>query len=307
MIAIFGWLLSLRSLPVPWADGFITPKPVLSGERRSSSPLLTVVMATLNAAADLPGSLGSLAAQCSRDFEVVLVDGGSSDQTCQQAEHILEAACIPYRIVVLPDSGIYGAINHGVAEAQGDWIYVMGADDRLMTEGVLAAVAPVLQSTKRHILVVHGDVWIEDPGYRYGQPWDWPRFLDRNISHQSAFYRRQPIELMGIKYNERYALYADWDYNLKIFARGEFYYFPLLVASYACTGASSGRVDQLFLAEKERNARRYLGWRSLFLMPPHRFSLSSKPRSGLGFRAQLLLNRFLWALKRFKPRPHGSS
>ncbi len=291
---------------MPWADGF-THKPVLSEEHRSSSPLLTVVMATLNAAADLPGSLGSLAAQCTRDFEVVLVDGGSSDQTCPQAERILEAACIPYRLVDLPDSGIYGAINRGVTEAQGEWIYVMGADDRLMTEGVLAAVAPVLKSAKRHTLVVHGDVWIEDPGYRYGQPWNLPRFLDRNISHQSAFYRRQAIESMGVKYNERYALYADWDYNLKLYARGRFFYFPLLIASYACAGASSGRVDKLFLAEKERNARSYLGWRSLFLMPPHRFSLSSEPRSGLGFRAQLLLNRCLWALKRFKLPAHGSS
>lgn len=264
-------------------------------------------MATLNAAADLPRSLGSLAAQRSRDFEVVLVDGGSSDQTCQHAERILEAARIHYRIVVLPGSGIYGAINRGVTEAQGEWIYVMGADDRLMTEGVLAAVAPVLRSAQRHILVVHGDVWIEDPGYRYGQPWDLPRFLDRNISHQSAFYRRLSIEAMGIKYNEKYVLYADWDYNLKVYARGRFHYFPLLIASYSCTGASSRRIDKLFLAEKERNARHYLGWRSLFLMPPHRFSLSSEPQSGLFFRVKLLLNRFLWALKRFNPRAHGSS
>lgn len=262
------------------------------------SPLLTVVIATLNAASDLPRALGSLAAQRLRDFEVVVVDGGSCDQTCLLAASLLEAAAIDHRIVDFPGSGIYAALNRGFLEAKGEWVYVMGADDQLMTEGVLASIAPILHSAKPNVLVVHGDVWIEDPGYRYGQPWDWPRFLDRNISHQSAFYRRRPIEAMGITYNPKYSLYADWDYNLHLFARGAFQYAPILVASYACTGSSSRAEDRLFLAEKESNVHRYLGWRSVLLLPPHRLSLASEPSSGYIFRSQLFFNRVIWALKR---------
>lgn len=267
---------------------------------RSSSPLVTVVMATLDAAQDLPGSLTSLAQQTSRNFEVVIVDGGSSDQTCWLAAKLLQEAGIHHQIVSLPGSGIYEAINRGVMEAEGQWVYVMGADDRLVANNVLADIAPALLAATPRILVVHGDVWIEDPGYRYGQPWDLPRFLDRNISHQSAFYRRASIESLGIKYNQAYPLYADWDYNLKCFASGKFLYVPLLIASYACTGASSRRKDEHFLADKERNARRYFGWRSLFMMPPHRFSMASGQGSpGFLFRAQFFLNRSVWALKRF--------
>lgn len=276
-------------------------------QRNSSSPLLTVVMATLNAAPDLLGSLGSLAAQDFRDFEVVLVDGGSSDATCQTAVSLLQAARISHRLVELPGSGIYEALNRGIAEAKGEWLYVMGADDRLITERILKAAAEVLCQAKPQILVVHGDVWIDKPGYRYGQPWDWPRFLERNISHQSAFYRRRPIQRLGITYNQSYSLYADWDYNLKLFAKGPFQYVPLLIAVYACTGLSSRRVDQLFLAEKERNARRYLGWRSIGLMPPHHFSLAAEACSGPGYRVQLLLNRSFWAMKRCFRKDQGSS
>lgn len=255
-------------------------------------------MATLNAARDLPASLGSLASQSLRDFEVVLVDGGSADQTCEQAAAILDEACIAYRIVVSEDSGIYEAINHGVEVAKGQWLYVMGADDRLAAADVFESIAPILLEARTSVLVVHGDVWIEDPGYRYGQQWDLPRFLDRNISHQSAFYRSRGIRALGIKYDESYPLYADWDYNLKCFAGGEFLYSPILVASYACSGASSRQADESFLADKEKKARQYLGWRSMFLMPPHRFSMASTPHSGFGFRLQFLLNRFVWLLKR---------
>lgn len=278
-----------------------------NGQQRAPAPLLTVVMATLNAAPELPASLGSLAAQHTRDFEVVLVDGGSSDETCQQASGLLQAAGIRHRILVCPGSGIYAAINRGCREAEGEWIYVLGADDRLIADGVLEELFPVLQSAEPRILVVHGDVWIEDPGYRYGQPWNWPRFLDRNISHQSAFYRRRPIAALGITYDESYALYADWDYNLKLFARGDFQYIPLLIASFACTGASSCRIDELFLAQKERNARRYLGWRSVFLLPPHGLSRAAEPNSGILFRLQLLLNRCFWALRRLRWQAQPSS
>jgi glycosyltransferase involved in cell wall biosynthesis len=276
--------------------------PSSIGNQNIKQPLITVVMATLNAAQDLPKSLGSLVDQCSRDFEVVLVDGGSADPTCEQAFGILEAAGIRHRIVVLPGSGIYEAINHGVSEAQGQWIYVMGADDRLMSADVFASIAPTLLAANPRTLVVHGDVWIEDPGYRYGQPWDLPRFLDRNISHQSAFYRRRSIQSLRITYNLSYPLYADWDYNIRLFASGEFLYVPLLVASYACTGASSRSRDERFLADKEKNARNYYGWRSIFVMPPHRFAMAS-PQSppGLFFRLQFFLNRSIWVLRRALP------
>lgn len=269
-------------------------------KKSSAAPLITVVIATLNAAKDLPRSLGSLAEQCSRDFEVVLVDGGSVDPTCQEAFRILTEAGIQHRIVVMPSSGIYEAINRGIGEAEGQWIYVMGADDQLMTAEVFASIAPFLLAAKNRTLVVHGDVWIEDPGYRYGQPWDLPRFLDRNISHQSAFYRRKRIQSLGIKYNQSYPLYADWDYNIRLFARGEFLYVPLLIASYACGGASSRAQDERFLADKEKNARNYYGWRSIFVMPPDRFSMaSSQSPPDLLFRIQFFLNRSLWVLRRF--------
>jgi glycosyltransferase involved in cell wall biosynthesis len=263
-------------------------------------PMISVVMPLLNAARHLQRSLGSLAEQRCRHFEVVLVDGGSSDGTLALGTALLSAASICHRIKLLPGSSIYEAMNCGVELAVGDWTYFMGSDDRLLADDVFERIMPYLHDAQPGILVLHGDVWIEDPGYRYGQRWDLPRLLDRNISHQSAFYRRKAINSLQIKYNTRYVLYADWDYNLKLLSKGQFQYVPLPVASYACTGASSQRVDECFLAEMEMNALQYFGWRACFLIPPYRFALGCGQRPSLGRAMQLQANRLIWILKRFR-------
>jgi len=264
----------------------------------SEKPLISVVMPLLNAARYLQRSLGSLAEQRCGHFEVVLVDGGSEDGTLVLAAELLSEASIAHRIKLLPGSSIYEAMNYGVDLAEGDWTYFMGSDDRLLAADVLENISPYLHAAQPDVLVLHGDVWIEDPGYRYGQNWDLPRLLDRNISHQSAFYRRNAINSLQIRYNTRYALYADWDYNLQLLAKGRFQYVPLPVASYACTGASSQRVDECFLAEKEMNALRYFGWRACFLIPPYRFALGCGERPGRWRTVQLQVNRLIWILKR---------
>lgn len=255
-------------------------------------------MPVLNSAHLLQRSLGSLVEQEWKHFEVLLVDGGSTDHTAQTAAKILSGCGFPHQVLALPASGIYAAINYGIERAKGDWVYVMGSDDRLLACDVLGSFELVLREAKPEVLVVHGDVWIEDPGYRYGQPWDLPRFLDRNISHQSAFYRRREINALRIRYDLSYPLYADWDYNIKVFSRGRFRYVPLPVASYACTGKSSQSVDERFLADKEWNAWRYFGWRAVFLMPPHRFALACQREASPLIRLQFMLNRFIWALRK---------
>jgi glycosyltransferase involved in cell wall biosynthesis len=264
---------------------------------RSGRPLISVVMPLLNAAKHLKRSLISLAEQRGNHFEIILVDGGSNDGTVAIATELLQEFYIAHRIKLLPGSSIYEAMNCGVNLAEGDWTYFMGSDDRLLAADVFEGIGPYLRAAGPDVLVLHGDVWIEEPGYRYGQIWDLPRLLDRNISHQSAFYRRNAIQSLQIIYNTRYTLYADWDYNLKLFSKGRFQYVPLPIASYACTGASSQRVDECFLAEKEKNALQYFGWRACFLIPPYRFALGCGERPGKRHTVQLQVNRLIWILK----------
>jgi hypothetical protein len=90
--------------------------------------------------------------------------------------------------------------------------------------------------------------------------------------------------------------------SLKLFARRRFLYVPVLVASYACKGASSRRQDQLFLTDKEANAIRCFGWRSCWLIPPDRFAVGLARLSGSGATLIQLINRLLWECRRLVSR-----
>jgi len=89
---------------------------------------ISVITATLNCADVLAGLINSLLAQTDTNFEWVVIDGVSSDQTLQMAN---EAPLKQKVILSEPDFGIYHALNKGIAVSSGDYYLVVGADDQL--------------------------------------------------------------------------------------------------------------------------------------------------------------------------------
>ena len=216
-----------------------------------ASPLLSVLVPSFNSAALLPGLLESLAAQTWRGFELVLSDGGSNDGTpalVQAAAASLPAVQVDSR----PDGGVYDAINRGWARCRGDWVLVLGSDDRLHASDTLARAADALQHSAAAL--VYGDVRMMaantngvPAGGRYAGPLALEGLVTSNICQQSIFYRRGlHAELGG--FDLRYKLHADWDFNLRAAFRHPLQWIDLVVADYAATGMSAQRDDLAFSA-----------------------------------------------------------
>src|SRR3954451_3609343 len=90
-------------------------------------PLVSLIMPTLNSAQFIGETLFSLVDQVYRPFELVIVDGGSTDNTLDIVEAFSEG---DIRIIQLePGLGIAKALNVGIAAAQGAFIARMDADD----------------------------------------------------------------------------------------------------------------------------------------------------------------------------------
>ncbi|HEY5635177.1 MAG TPA: glycosyltransferase [Burkholderiaceae bacterium] len=93
------------------------------------APRTTVVIPAYNHERFIGEALASLQAQTLADFEVVVVDDGSSDGTAAVAQAVAREDQ-RIRVVAQANRGSHAAINRGVAEARGRWVSVLNSDDR---------------------------------------------------------------------------------------------------------------------------------------------------------------------------------
>lgn len=107
---------------------FVHVQGRMGGEKAPDTPKISVVIPTFNAAETLPATLESLREQAFAPHDVIIVDGASKDATLRIANAARDIVTV---IVSEPDKGIYDAMNKGCAQARGDLIVVLGADDCL--------------------------------------------------------------------------------------------------------------------------------------------------------------------------------
>ena len=121
----------------------------------SDSPYITIIIPTFRAAKTLRATLDSVLCQDFRDFEVLVLDGGSDDGT---AAIVDQAADDRIRFVSQRDKGVYDAMNKGIAAARGVWLYFLGADDLLYAPGVLSSIFSAGARSHEDADFLYGDV-----------------------------------------------------------------------------------------------------------------------------------------------------
>lgn len=204
----------------------------------NSTPLISVITVTRNSAEHLAGCLDSVAAQDGVAFEHGVVDGASTDGTVE----MLRARNDPrLQWISEPDAGIYDAMAKAVRRTSGQWIYFLGADDRLRP-GALREMAAHL---KEPSTLYYGDVWMVARKKRYdGRFTAWKLAL-KNICQQAIFYPRSVFEVHA--FDEQYEIQADWVLNMacRQDPRFRFEYVPLVVADFNDEGGISSRKRDL--------------------------------------------------------------
>jgi glycosyltransferase involved in cell wall biosynthesis len=102
------------------------------GAQTRSTPAVSVVIPAYNVAPYIAETLNSVFTQTFTDFEVIVVDDGSSDG--EELERNLEPYLERVRYVRQENRGAGAARNHGVREAQGEFIAFLDSDDLWLPE-----------------------------------------------------------------------------------------------------------------------------------------------------------------------------
>ena len=102
-----------------------------------NKPLITVFTPTYNRAEFLPKVYKSLRVQEYKDFEWVIVDDGSSDNTEIVIDSFIQEQAIVIHYIKQPNAGKHKAINKGVSAAKGELFLILDSDDTLPKESLL--------------------------------------------------------------------------------------------------------------------------------------------------------------------------
>jgi glycosyltransferase involved in cell wall biosynthesis len=185
-----------------------------------SAPRVSIVMPVYNPGDYLARALDSVAAQTFRDFELVIVDDGSTDA---RTRTILEGATARPGTTVhrTENRGPAHARNLAVERARGAYVLPLDADDWLAHD-YLARTVPVLDAAPPRVGVVY--TWIGLAGAHHGV-WRTGGFtlaelLARCTIHVCSLYRREVWTDVG-GYDPAFVESCeDWDFWLGAVARG---------------------------------------------------------------------------------------
>jgi glycosyltransferase involved in cell wall biosynthesis len=171
-----------------------------------SSPAVSVVIAAYNHAPFIGALLESVLAQSFRDFEVVVVDDGSTDATAEIAK-AAGAADARLRVVVQENRGVVEARNRGMALACGEFVTVVDSDDLLPPER-LGWQVEALRVNPEAVLVYGNAAVIDAESRRLGAHFDDYPPVEGDFSAElwanycfvpaiSVMFRREAFERSG--------------------------------------------------------------------------------------------------------------
>jgi glycosyltransferase involved in cell wall biosynthesis len=180
-------------------------------------PLVSIVTPSLNRADLIEPTIRSVRSQSYRNIEHIVIDGESTDETLTVLERYRDS--YPLRWISEADTGMYSAINKGLALAQGEILAYLNTDDLYFPW----TIEVVVDAFRRHpeVDVVFGDVIDIDDAtgwqkFAWGLPFDLDYLRRSGYMWQPAvFWRRRVLEREG-GFDESLRFVADLEYWLRL-------------------------------------------------------------------------------------------
>jgi hypothetical protein len=246
---------------------------------RDVRPRVSVVIPNWNGEAHLPRCLASLRRQSFQDFELILVDNGSVDDSLAVVRAMVPEA----RLLRFPDNrGFSVAVNAGIAAAQGAEIALLNSDveldpgwlevmvDTLDRYPAMSALASkMVQARDRRRLDGIGLGCLAGGiGYRIGshEPDEGQYAVPVEVLGPcagAALYRRRVFEVAGVFDEDFFAYHEDVDLTLRSQWAGLRCLFVPAAMAYHVGGGSTGGTMNGFIARLSTRNRYWVGLKNL--------------------------------------------
>lgn len=178
------------------------------------SALFSIITITFNAEKELPATLDSVKKQSFNDFEHLIIDGKSSDNTVKIAQ---ESGIASIKIVSEKDKGLYDAMNKGINTATGKYLIFLNAGDAFHSPDTLEMLA---EAAKSNPDIIYGQTQLVDSNRNFVamRHLTAPKNLTFNsfkkgmlVCHQAFVVKREIAE----QYDLSYRFSADYEWCLR--------------------------------------------------------------------------------------------
>jgi len=209
---------------------------------------LSIITINYNNCNGLQKTIDSIVSQSFKDFEWIVIDGGSTDGSRELLEQYAEHFSY---WVSEPDKGVYNAMNKGVKMAQGEYVNFMNSGDSFASPSVLEEVFSTSHTADvLYGYMMRGSVDGEVNNLSMMKPkLSWIDFYRDGLPHQATFIKRSLFDKLGL-YDESLKAVSDWKFfvNAFVYHKATSEFIPKKIAVYAKGGIS----DVMGMEERKR-------------------------------------------------------
>lgn len=204
---------------------------------------LSIITVVKNGSDTILDTLFSLYSQTFTDFEHIVIDGSSTDNTLQIIQGFADCRT---RLISESDFGIYFALNKGLDMCKGDIVGILHADDFYESNDFLRRVVDEFDSSDCDVLYTDLEYVSRIYPFKTIRRWIAGEFQVGSLKygwmppHPTVFIRKPVINSIGY-YNTRYRISSDYDYILRLFSnvRLKFFYLHTIGIKMKIGGVSN--------------------------------------------------------------------
>ena len=184
----------------------------------ASPPTVSVVIPCYNLGSYLGDALQSVQQQTFKDFEIIVVDDGSTEAESLAALAKLEPQIT--RIIRTTNQGVIHARNTGIAAARGRYILALDADDKIGATYLEQAVAMLDANAALGIVYCKAEFFGDKSGAWELPPYHFPEILIGNVIFNAGLFRRADWQAVGGYNPNMHEGWEDFDFWLSLIELG---------------------------------------------------------------------------------------
>lgn len=188
-----------------------------------SDNLITIITVCYNSEKTIKRTLDSLLNQTNSDFEYIVVDGDSTDNTINIIEEYMPRFNGQMKYISEKDDGIYDAMNKGISLSTGDYIALLNSDD-WYEKHTIEVVKDAIKNDN-DIDIYYGYIRLIKNGKEYMVRRNNYEFIMEGtgmIQHPTCFIKKEAYDQIGT-YDTSYKVCADQDLMIRMITSGKTY------------------------------------------------------------------------------------